>query len=380
MVDCDDGNPQRYPAAQEQCDGLDNDCNGAIDDNVLCPSGQTCCGLGGCVDLTNNRSHCQGCGRTCDRYDICRDSSCVTAPAPRLDQMTPQPLPTGVWLGAGSNDPLVLQGEHLLGYGTLFVTSQDNEGDQTPLAPVELLGDDQGLTYSNDQPLLFDAAQLPSGRARLRVERGDGQESNELVVDIAGAVQPVVSSLSPALVPVSQETTVTVNGQGFWGAARLQVAPEAETTTWTDLPVRWADTTWIQTKALTLEPDLFPAGPWLARVRNPDGTASEGFAFDIGEAPTPALTGVTPADARVGQPVQWSLQGANFFGMPTVHLAPLADSDSPLLEVGTTRVTPHLIETAPVALPENLVEGSYLLWVVNPDGQGSNRMRFVITD
>ena len=34
--DCDDSNPAIYPGASESCDGLDNDCNGFIDDE--CPS------------------------------------------------------------------------------------------------------------------------------------------------------------------------------------------------------------------------------------------------------------------------------------------------------------------------------------------------------
>ena len=34
-VDCDDNNPSVYPGADEVCDGLDNDCNDAVDDNAL---------------------------------------------------------------------------------------------------------------------------------------------------------------------------------------------------------------------------------------------------------------------------------------------------------------------------------------------------------
>ena len=32
--DCDDSSADVYPAAPELCDGLDNDCNGAIDDDL----------------------------------------------------------------------------------------------------------------------------------------------------------------------------------------------------------------------------------------------------------------------------------------------------------------------------------------------------------
>jgi hypothetical protein len=38
--DCDDTNPVLYPGAEERCDGLDNDCNGKIDDAVPCGGGK----------------------------------------------------------------------------------------------------------------------------------------------------------------------------------------------------------------------------------------------------------------------------------------------------------------------------------------------------
>lgn len=76
----------------EICDGVDNDCNGSIDDNAPCPTGQTCsrgrcttscsgefpCGDG----LTCERGRCvdSDCiGKTCNEGDICRKGSCVNA-------------------------------------------------------------------------------------------------------------------------------------------------------------------------------------------------------------------------------------------------------------------------------------------------------------
>ncbi len=69
LLDCDDGDPTRYPGADEQCDGLDNDCDGALPDDELDGDGDgfTACGDGDCDDALAARH--PGAEEVCDGLD-----------------------------------------------------------------------------------------------------------------------------------------------------------------------------------------------------------------------------------------------------------------------------------------------------------------------
>ena len=97
--DCDDKNKRIYPGAVESCDGVDNNCNGQVDENALvmvfhgigiCQAGkvavQSCKkGFGNCdglvengceVDINNEVEHCGACNDECTPTEICVAGGC----------------------------------------------------------------------------------------------------------------------------------------------------------------------------------------------------------------------------------------------------------------------------------------------------------------
>jgi Cys-rich repeat protein len=84
--DCVDYDARIHPGAAEDCDGLDNDCDGQVDEGCSnpcsadsqCAAGQMCC-AGVCIDPLFDDNNCGGCGQVCAAGESCERGACVPA-------------------------------------------------------------------------------------------------------------------------------------------------------------------------------------------------------------------------------------------------------------------------------------------------------------
>jgi alpha-tubulin suppressor-like RCC1 family protein len=95
-IDCNDQDGSIAPGAPEQCDGVDNTCDGVIDEPLSasacgvgavcsmgacgCPNGLFDCGdvfNAECSDLTTDARNCGGCGTSCETGFACVDGRCA---------------------------------------------------------------------------------------------------------------------------------------------------------------------------------------------------------------------------------------------------------------------------------------------------------------
>lgn len=73
--DCDDAHASVNLRAVEVCDGLDNNCNGIVDDMSPGAGGGRCCG-GEWTDISADASNCGGCNQACPEGHRCVNGVC----------------------------------------------------------------------------------------------------------------------------------------------------------------------------------------------------------------------------------------------------------------------------------------------------------------
>lgn len=147
--DCNDGIASIHPGAPEQCNGVDDDCDGVIDNDAsdACKTTEMCVGgactckpenLCGskCLDVLTDAANCGGCGKKCAAGASCVAGDCTcpigqlecvgacsnpetgTSTCPRPVQLAPGGVQTCILLSDGSARCWGLNADGQLGDGT----------------------------------------------------------------------------------------------------------------------------------------------------------------------------------------------------------------------------------------------------------------------
>ena len=224
----------------------------------------------------------------------------VTAPAPVITSLSPTNGP------ASGGNTVTISGTNLL-YTTSVTFGS------TPASSFAIL--------SNTQV----AAVAPAGAAgvtTVSVTNGTGISGTLPYTYNGGVAAPVVSTVSPTSGPAAGGNTAVINGFGFTYATAVSFGSTAVTS------FTVASDTVIDA---VIPPGPSAGGNVFVLVTGPSGTSAASTTYTYTAAPTPTVTGLSPASGPVSGQNTVTLRGSNLNGATAVTFAGNAASSFAIL-------------------------------------------------
>ncbi len=200
---------------------------------------------------------------------------------------------------------------------------------------------------------------VKAGTYSVDVLNPDSQASNTVTLTVTPKPPaPKIVTIVPARVEQGAGTEITVNGSDFVSGAQIQIGPRLLNATFDN----------ANTLRVKVPTDLV-AGNYPVVVFNPDGQKSNTGTIEIFRSPPPVLNSIDPTSAEVGKALTIEFKGSNFrSGSATVFQG--AAQTTAFVDAQTLRMTISL---------NGVSAGTYEVWVENPDGQISQKLKFTVT-
>ncbi len=208
----------------------------------------------------------------------------------------------------------------------------------------------------------FDLRGLTPGKEKVYVVNPNGKKSNELSFEVKDILKPIISKLEPDQAPRGAKLTLRVLGKNFIKASiiRFQKTP---------LPTKFVSDTELHAK---LDLTQTFEGKYEVSVASPGGRISEQKIFFTvtPPLPPPVLRVLNPPNGKAGEKIAFSVHGQGF-----AKGAVIMFDGKP---IPSKRIRRDEIDADPHLDLTNVKEGEYDVWVRNPDGKDSNKMKFLV--
>ncbi|TNE49052.1 MAG: hypothetical protein EP343_14385 [Deltaproteobacteria bacterium] len=201
---------------------------------------------------------------------------------PKIDKLDPTRVPTGAFASVKITGSNFSQGA--------VVLFQNREVSTKSSTDTELVVD-------------LNLTTVVVGKYPLKVKNSNGQQSNEVELEVFEVPSPVISTLTPDKAGAGAIFTMKVSGQNFVNGAKVFF-------TGTELKTTFVSGTEVEA---TVDLTGISTGIYPILLRNPGGKDSNTVNFEVTiPPPPPEISIINPEESKAGAPIDFTVFGKRF--------------------------------------------------------------------
>ncbi|MCB0386934.1 MAG: IPT/TIG domain-containing protein, partial [Bdellovibrionales bacterium] len=229
-------------------------------------------------------------------------------------------------------------------------------------AKVRIKERDFDTTYVSDQKLeaTVNLALVGAGEHPVKIINTNGKESGTVTFKVKDLPAPRIINLNPEAGHIGTQLVVTVTGDNF--------IKDRSEVSFQSVPLL---TKVISAKELTFNLDLrnTTLGSYPVKITNPGNRSSKEVMFRVLDTlPKPTLNVLNPPSGVTGTKIAFSMHGVGFGEGAKIFF-----DNNP---IPSKRIRRDEVAAFPSLDLTNIAPGEYDVWIVNPDGQSTNKEKF----